>query len=134
MRIRTHLDGLVHSSDFEVWDDTKIDPGQKWRKEIEIAINQTRIAILVITADFLASKFIRDAELPLLLEAADSEGATILCVYGSDVHLSGIGERLRQYQFVNNFDHPLQSLSKSSRETVYKQLTRMVEKSLKPLE
>lgn len=129
-RIRTHLGGLVHSKDFEVWDDTMIDPGQKWRKKIEEALNRTRVAILVLTADFMASDFIREAELPPLLEAADAEGATILCIYGSDVHLSGIAGRLKQYQFVNNPKKPLQALSKSDRESVYTKLAIAVEKAL----
>jgi hypothetical protein len=89
-RIRKHLDGLAHSFDLEVWDDTRIEPGQRRKKEIDEALRQTKTAVLVLTADFLASKFIRESELPLLLEAAEAEGATILCVYGSDVHLSGI--------------------------------------------
>jgi hypothetical protein len=130
--MRTHLEGLAHSSDFEVWDDTRIDPGEKWRQEIEKAIRHTRVAVLVLTADFLASKFIRDAELPLLLEAAEADGAKILCIYGSDVHLSGIAKRLLQYQFVNEPDRPLQTLHKTARETVYKKLTQAVEKVLKP--
>jgi hypothetical protein len=68
-RIRTHLDGVARSSDVEVWDDSKIDPGEKWREAISRAIKQARVAVLILTADFLASKFIRDAELALLLEA-----------------------------------------------------------------
>ena len=100
-RIRIHLEGLVRSSDFELWDDSRIRPGQKWRNEIECAINQTRVAILVLTAEFVASSFIQKAELPVLLEAAESQGVTILCVYGSHVFLSGISARLLQYQFVN---------------------------------
>jgi internalin A len=74
---------LAHESDFEVWDDARIEPGEKWKERISEAINRARVAVLVLTADFLASKFIRDAELPLLLEAADAEGATILCISGS---------------------------------------------------
>ena len=61
-RIRTHLNGLTHASDFEVWDDSRIEPGQEWKKEIEQAISRTRVAVLVLTADFLASEFIRDGE------------------------------------------------------------------------
>jgi hypothetical protein len=129
-RIQTHLNGLTHSSNVEVWADTKIEPGQKWREEIEEAIRQTRVAVVILTADFLASSFIRDAELPLLLETADAEGATILCIYGSDVHLSGAAERLLRYQFVNEPDKPLQSLSKPARESVYKKLAKAVEKAL----
>jgi hypothetical protein len=130
-RIQTHLEGLAQSSDFEVWADTKIEPGQRWREEIEQAINHTRVAVLILTADFLASKFIREAELPPLLEAADANGATILCVYGSDVHLSGIAERLLRYQFVNKPEQPLQSLTDSARESIYKNLVKTVEKIFK---
>jgi hypothetical protein len=122
---------VAHSSDFEVWDDSKIEPGQKWREQIEHALSRTRVAVLVLTADFLASKFIQEAELPSLLEAADADGATILCVYGSDVHLSGIATRLTRYQFVNKPERPLQAISKAARESVYKELSRAVEKALK---
>jgi hypothetical protein len=129
-RIRVHLQGLVQFSDLEVWDDTKIEAGTNWREEIKRAISHTRVAILVLTADFMASPFIREAELPPLLEAADAEGATILCVYGSDVHLSGIAGRLEQYQFVNNPEKPLQALPKAECESVYKDLTIAVEKAI----
>lgn len=133
-RVRTHLEGLRHSSGFvlEVWDDTKIDPGERWRKKIEAAINRTRVAILVLTAEFLASPFIRSAELPLLLEAAEADGATILCLYGSSVHLSGHASRLEQYQFVNKPGRPLQRLSKAAREEIYTKLAVSVEKALTP--
>jgi len=129
-RIRTHIEGLVHASDMEVWDDTRIEPGEKWRERIQEAIDRTRIAILVLTADFQASKFIRDAELPLLLEAAEAEGATILCVYGSQFHLSGPMERLLKYQFVNQLEEPLQALGKPARESVYAKLAAAVEKAM----
>jgi hypothetical protein len=129
-RIRTHLQGLSFSANLEWWDDSKLDPGDKWHREIEAAIARSRVAILVLTADFLASKFIREAELPLLLEAADADGATILCVYGSDVHLSGVAKRLAQYQFVNEPNQPLQSLGEAARESVYTRLVKAVEKAM----
>jgi hypothetical protein len=109
-RMRTHLEGLAHASEFEVWDDTRIAPGERWKDKINEAIDRTKVAILVLTADFLASKFIRDAELPPLLDAADAEGATILCIFGSRVHLSGIAKRLKDYQVVNSLERPLQEL------------------------
>lgn len=77
-RVRTQLSALGDDA-IEAWDDSRIKPGQQWKREIEAAIRRTRVAILVITADFMASDFIRKAELPLLLEAAEAEGATILC-------------------------------------------------------
>jgi hypothetical protein len=77
------------------------------------------------------SDFIRKAELPMLLEAADADGATILCIAGSDVHLSGNAGGLGQYEFVNKRDQPLQGLTEAERETVYKKLAIAVEKAIK---
>jgi hypothetical protein len=121
-RLRTHLSGLAHGGDFEVWDDTRIEPSQRWAEEIEQAIRRSRAAILIITPEFLASKFIRESELPLLLEAAGPDGAKIFCVYGSAVYFSGTAALLRQYQFVND-DRPLATLSPDQRELVYVKLT-----------
>ena len=130
-RIRTHLKGLAHASDVEVWDDTRIEPGQRWKEEISEAVRRTKIAVLVLTADFLASKFVREAELPLLLETAEAEGAKILCVYGSDCHLSGVAQRLENYQFVNPREQPLQKLSAPQREEVYAKLAVVAENIMK---
>jgi TIR domain-containing protein len=130
-RIRTHLTPLGYDSGLEVWDDTKIQPGDRWKDEIDDALRQTKVAILVLTADFLASKFIQESELPLLLEAAEAQGAKILCVYGSEVHLSGLAARLENYQFVNSKSKPLLKLAASGRERVYAKLAATVEKLMK---
>ena len=130
-RIVIHLDGLKHSTPVNVWTDASIEPGERWTEEIEQAISRSRVAILILTPEFLASSFIRDAELPPLLEAADADGTTILCLYGSNVHLSsGVGERLSRYQSVNDPSQPLASLSDSDRDSMYVRLTALVEKAL----
>lgn len=129
-RIVTHLNGLKHNIPMTVWTDASIEAGTRWSEEIEQAMSTSRVAILILTPDFLSSSFIRDAELPPLLEAADADGTKVLCVYGSNVHLSsGVGERLARYQFVNDLAEPLNSLSDTDRESVYVKLTALVEKA-----
>lgn len=49
------------------WDDTRIELGDNWLPEINSAIEHARVAILVISANFLTSSFIRASEVPSLL-------------------------------------------------------------------
>ncbi|WP_284618573.1 toll/interleukin-1 receptor domain-containing protein [Aquabacterium humicola] len=126
-RIRTHL-GALPPDKVEVWDDSRIRPGDRWRAEIDAALRRARVAIVVLTPDFLASSFIRESELPALLSAAEAGGAQVLCVYGGDVHLSGDAARLEQYQFVNDMTKPLQGMAPAEREAVFKQLAASVDR------
>jgi TIR domain len=46
------------------WVDTRISAGEKWKEEIRKALAQARAGVLLISADFVASNFIIDNELP----------------------------------------------------------------------
>jgi hypothetical protein len=53
----------------QLWHDTLIGAGEQWRAELEDAIARTRVALLLVTPDFLASDFIMNVELPALVAA-----------------------------------------------------------------
>jgi TIR domain len=59
---------LEHTTDFRVWHDQQIQPGANWQEEIDAALTQADIAILFVSADYLASEWILQKELPQLLE------------------------------------------------------------------
>jgi len=113
-RLKSHLDYYEQEESLAVWDDTKIVPGNLWREEIENAIASAKIAILLVSADFLASKFIRANELPPLLIAAQAEGVTILPVILSPCGFEG--SNLSQYQAVNPPSKPLTKMSRHEKE------------------
>jgi TIR domain len=55
-----------------------IQAGSDWRTAITRALDEAKVAILVITADFIASGFIRENEFLEYLKNAQIGGAVIL--------------------------------------------------------
>jgi len=74
--LRPHLN--MKTTEVNWWDDTQIKPGEKWDEKIQEALSKTKIAILMVSANFFNSKYVWRKELPKILEAAEGEGATIL--------------------------------------------------------
>jgi formylglycine-generating enzyme required for sulfatase activity len=72
-RLVSHLGVLQQEVFLDVWDDRRIGAGEDWYQKIKEAIIRARVAVLLVSADFLTSKFIRSKEIPSLLERMDRE-------------------------------------------------------------
>jgi hypothetical protein len=79
-KLRRFLRPLEERSLIRVWDDTLIRPGSEWLDEIETALSSARVAVFLVTQNFLDSPFIRSTELPALLEGATSRGCLIFWI------------------------------------------------------
>ena len=81
-RLRITMAPLLREAGEELvlWDDSQIRPGELWQKTIETALARARVALLLVSAEFLASDFVMGREVPVLLEAAEREGVPILWV------------------------------------------------------
>ncbi|MEX5709088.1 TIR domain-containing protein [Parafrankia sp. FMc6] len=77
-RLQVHLGPLERNRVIDLWSDRRIELGDVWRKEIAAALSRARAALLLVSADFLDSDFIRDHELPPLLKAAEDSGCRII--------------------------------------------------------
>lgn len=87
------------------------------------------MAVLLVSADFLASDFIDKDELPPLLSAAKDEGAVILpVILGPSRFLK---TPLAQFQAVNNPSRPLIGMTKDEQEAVLVIVSDAIEDSLK---
>lgn len=112
-----------------IWDDTQIEPGSNWREEIEQAVASAKVAVLLVSADFLASDFITGHELPPLLTAAEKEGAVIMSVILSPYAFKLTD--LAQFLTVNIPSKPLNKDKFYDQEVVWAKITDVVANALK---
>ncbi len=125
-RLHVHIKPLEKKGLVDVWDDTKIKIGDKWSEQIESALSKAAIAILIISADFLASDFIIDNELPPILKKAELEGTLVLpvilkpCRFLREEHLS-------PFQALNPPDKPILSMTEVEQEEMWDKLSQRIE-------
>jgi hypothetical protein len=72
-----HLGVLWQAGLLEVWSDDRIGAGEDWKQRIQEAMQQARLAILLISANFLTSDFILNQEVPTLLKRRREEGLVV---------------------------------------------------------
>jgi hypothetical protein len=125
-RVQTHLEVLENLGiPVQVWDDTQIKAGMRRREEIEKALAGAKVAILLVSTDFLRSDFISEDELPPLLKAAHQDGATILPLILKP-SLFDQHKELYEFQAVNDPEEPLSTLEESEQDKVMVALARRV--------
>lgn len=116
-RLRVHLKPVEREGIIDLWDDTKIAAGIQWKEAIMDALETARVAVLLVSADFLASDFISEHELPTLLSRANEGGTTIMPIILSPSLFSSTG--LGTFQSINAPDHPISDMSFSKQELVF---------------
>jgi hypothetical protein len=129
-RLQVHLKLLEREHQVCLWDDTRIAAGSDWRAEIQSELENASAAILLVSADFLASDFIMENELPPLLEASKSRGTIILPVIISPCRYTRI-EGLSKFQAINDPSRPLSSLPVAERERIWVKLAENIEAAVK---
>lgn len=117
-RLLVHLKPLERDKGVICWSDKNVRAGDKWKREIQSNLEEATVAILLISADFLASDFIVNNELPPLLIKAESMGLRIIPVI-----LKPCGFKrdkvLQSFQCINDPLTPLLGMNHIDQEALY---------------
>ena len=128
-RILIHLRPVERSQAIDLWTDTKLKAGDLWRDEIKKAVDNARVAVLLVSADFLASDFIASNEDPPLLASAEGSGTTIIPVILKPSRFPRHKE-LSCYQAINDPKNPVISMDELARETLFANLAERIEQEI----
>jgi tetratricopeptide (TPR) repeat protein len=129
-RLLEHLEPLVLQDRVEAWADTEIEGGEQWDSSIRAQLLKADVAVLLVSPAFLASKYIRNSELPVLLMNAMNEGRIVIpvilrpCLFAETTFkypdpTSGPSElSLLVFQSANKPDEPLNSMQEHEQDAV----------------
>lgn len=121
-----------------IWTDKDLNAGDKWKSNLESVVNTAEVAVLLVSPAYLASKFIRESELPTLLYRSQ-EGPHAVdiipvvlrhCMYSEAAFLYKRPDGAREsvsldvFQSINSPDEPLESLSRNQQDFILLALAR----------
>ena len=115
-KLKMFLRPMEDQGFLRIWDDTNIQPGSQWLEEIRASLKSARIAVFLITQNFLNSEFIREKEFPVLLDKAKNRGCII---YWIAVSSSTVGDsQLARFQAANDPAQPLDTLPEAEQNRI----------------
>ncbi len=119
--------GIIH-----VWTDKLLQAGQEWHSEIQQGVASAAVAVLLISPDFMASDYIRDHEIPPLLQAAEAGELRLAPLYLSATVVDQ-DHPLSRYQGLNSPDKTPLGKPKARRNEIFasaaRQLKQLIEGS-----
>jgi len=126
--LQDHLAYYIRTWHLKVWDNTHIQPGTDWRKETNSALQSTKVAVLLLSANFFASNAIADNELSTLLTTAQQDEVMILCVILG--FCSFKDSDLAHFQAINDPATPLDTMTRAQRNKIWHEVAERIQKIL----
>ncbi|MDF1754197.1 MAG: SUMF1/EgtB/PvdO family nonheme iron enzyme [Verrucomicrobiales bacterium] len=122
-RLKLQLAPLEDENIVDLWYDSgELEPGDVFRESINTAIESSSAAVLLVSADFQASEFIKNNELPKLRYHADRKELRLFWIpVGHCILTDQLGDA---YHTVGNPSKPLEACTKGEVNEVLADLTR----------
>jgi hypothetical protein len=119
-RVKQFLEPLEKRELIRVWDDTEIRPGSDWLADLRQALASARVAVFLVTQNLLESPFVREKELPALVDAANNRGCLIFWIAISSSTIED--SPLAKFQGVISPSKPLDLMEEPEQNKVLKEI------------
>ncbi|MGC1375168.1 MAG: TIR domain-containing protein [Anaerolineales bacterium] len=125
----TMLTGLQNRDIVDVWQDRDIEAGDEWHQSIQGAMDNCDLALLLVSPDYLASRFIQNEEQPKLLQRRKEMQARVIpiivrpCLWQNDPALGSLQALPKDGQPVITF-----SKDNGQRDQVWTDIASVLEK------
>jgi serine/threonine protein kinase len=130
----------IWAKTFEMWSDQKVKPGTDWEQKITAAIASSRVALLLVSNDFLASNFIINKELKSILRRnalsrpGQPEGLSIWWIALDRIDEEVLQRaELEKFQAALNPRRPLAEMNERERADAIRELGTRLTKEFKSL-
>lgn len=123
----THLKPLERAGRVSSWSDKQLKPGEKWFEEIKRTLQSSKVVVMLLTSNFLASDFINDFELAPVLKEAEAGGVRILWVLVRACSYQHTA--LKNYQALLPLDKPLAEM-KAERDRAWVAICKEIERAV----
>ncbi|MGF1570242.1 MAG: toll/interleukin-1 receptor domain-containing protein [Nodosilinea sp.] len=128
-RLLKFLSPLERRGLLKAWSDQDIDLGSDWNQSIQTALEQAQAAVLLVSQDFMGSKYIYESEVPGLLKRAKDRGVVILpiilrpCAFDEPFYYRDETDQtqafsLKSLQAPNSVTKPLNEMSEAEQDRV----------------
>ncbi len=118
--LKVHLKPYTRHHDIVAWHDEKIEIGDNWLDTLLAAVDSSKLAILLVTPNFLASDFIMDTELQRLHARALKKELQLAWIPIS--HSSYQQTLLKDYQSAWDPKTPLDTYEQPDRTGIFVQI------------
>lgn len=123
-RLTVHLRPALRRGEVVLWNADAVGAGDESLKVVAGWLAAARVAIVLLSADYLASEAAHERELPALLAAAENGWLKLIPVIASPC---AVPATLARYQTVNPSRRTLARITRAEREEVYAAVARIVE-------
>lgn len=119
-----HLIGLKRSDKIEVWNDRQIIAGEEWNEEIIAELKAADIIILLISANFLNSKYIWEKEVAIAMERHKNKTARVIPVIAKSCDFSDMS--FAAIQALPKNAAPINGFKDGERDLVYTEIAKSI--------